>query len=159
VFVPADLRRIHEQVKDRPLPHWNDDDRPLPFTILPVETAGQPDSEDPDLPTRVSEILMAKLDAMATSLEDAIDLDQEEQKLVARVTALTGTALSMGFVAWVLQSSTLLTSCLATLPILKSFDPLPVVRLSRRERNCRRKETDIEQRQEQGEFDGLKKLF
>ena len=102
---------------------------------------------------------MVKLDAMATSLEEALGVDQEQHALVVRVAAMTGVTLSVGFVAWALQSSTLLASCLATLPAWKNFDPLPVVSLSRRERNRRQKATDAFQQREQAEFDGLQDLF
>jgi hypothetical protein len=67
--------------------------------------------------------------------------------------------LSVGFVAWALQSSTLLVSCLTTLPAWKHFDPLPVVNLSRRERNRLKKTTDASQQHEQAEFGGLDDLF
>jgi VCBS repeat-containing protein len=153
-------RHDHDHlVKDQSAFHWKDESNPSPFTIIPVDPAPTLNPEDPDQLLSVSEILMTKLDDMTKSLEEAIGVAHEQERLVARVAALGGTVLSMGFVTWALQSSTLLASCLATLPILKSFDPLTVVRLSRRERNRRRQETDIEQRQEQDEFDGLKKFF
>jgi VCBS repeat-containing protein len=159
VFKPDELRRIDVPVKDQLLPHWNEEGGPPAFTVLPVEIADQVDSQEPDLPEKVSEILMAKLDAMATSLEEAVSLDQEQEVMVVRVAAVGGTTLSVGFVAWALRSSVLLASCLSTLPAWKSFDPLPVVRLSRQERNRRRQATDVSQRQEQDEFDGLQNFF
>jgi hypothetical protein len=146
-------------VKDQSAFHWKDESNPSPFTIIPVDPAPTLNPEDPDQLLSVSEILMTRLDDMTKSLEEAIGVAHEQERVVARVAAIGGTALSMGFVTWALQSSTLLASCLATLPVLKSLDPLPVVRLSRRERNRRRQGADIDQRQEQDEFDGLKKFF
>jgi hypothetical protein len=102
---------------------------------------------------------MDKLDEMTASLEEAIGTDREQSALVARVAALTGTALSVGFVAWALHSSALLTSCLATLPAWKSFDPLPVVKLSKKERNRRQRIATSSQQHEQAEFKGLQNIF
>jgi Cadherin-like/Cadherin domain len=158
-FRPDELRRTDLPVKDHSLPRWNDDQPSSPFTIIPVEVAGQLEFEKPNLPNVVSDVLMEKLDAMATSLEEAIGVDEEQHTLMARVVALTGTTFSVGFVAWALRSSVLLTSCLATLPAWKNFDPLPVVSLSRREWNRRQKAADASQQHEQAEFDGLKDLF
>jgi hypothetical protein len=158
-FRPNELRHTDLPVKDHSLPRWNDDQPSSPFTIIPVEAAGSLQFEEPSVPSVVSDVLMAKLDAMATSLEEAIGVDQEQHALVVRVATLTGVTLSVGFVAWALQSSTLLASCLATLPAWKNFDPLPVVSLSRLERNRRQKATDASQQHEQAEFDGLQDLF
>ncbi|TKB92562.1 MAG: tandem-95 repeat protein, partial [Nitrospira sp.] len=158
-FKPDELRRTDLPVKDHSLPQWNDDQPSSPFTIIPVEVAGNLQFEEPNVPNIVSDVLMANLDAMATSLEEALGVDQEQHALVARVAALTGLTLSVGFVAWALQSSTLLASCLATLPAWRSFDPLPVVSLGRRERNRLQKATDASQQHEQAEFDGLQDLF
>jgi hypothetical protein len=158
-FTPDELRRTDLPVKDHSLPQWNDDRPSSPFTIIPVEATGSLQFEEPSVPSVVSDVLMAKLDAMATSLEEAIGVDQEQHALVVRVATLTGVTLSVGFVAWALQSSTLLASCLATLPAWKNFDPLPVVSLSRLERNRRQKATDASQQHEQAEFDGLQDLF
>ncbi|MGE0642509.1 MAG: tandem-95 repeat protein [Nitrospira sp.] len=154
-----DLRRYEPAPTGSGMPRWNDPSDPQSFTILPVEPeqpiAPKPSEEQASL----SDILIAKLDAMTESLEDAIGVEEEQEKIVARVAALSGTTLSVGFVAWAVRSSALLASCLTTLPAWKSFDPLPVVRLTKHERDRRRQETDVIQRQEQKEFGGLEKFF
>ena len=157
--MPDELRRTNLPVKDHSLPQWSDEQPSSPFTIIPAEVAGHLEFEEPNVPNVVSDVLMAKLDAMAASLKQAFEVDQEQHALMARVAALTGMTLSIGFVAWALRSSVLLASCLATLPAWKNFDPLPVLNLSRRELNRRQKATEAAQQQEQAEFDGLQDLF
>ena len=154
-----DLRRYEPAPTGSGMPRWNDPSDPQSFTILPVELE-QPIAPGPsEEQASLSDILIAKLDAMTESLEDAIGVEEEQEKIVARVAALSGTTLSVGFVAWAVRSSALLASCLTTLPAWKSFDPLPVVRLTKHERDRRRQETDAIQRQEQKEFGGLEKFF
>ncbi|MBH0203048.1 MAG: hypothetical protein HP496_12345, partial [Nitrospira sp.] len=94
--------------------------------------------DPPETKPSVSDLLMAKLDEMTVSLEQAVSQSQEHHELMARVTAVTGTTLSVGFVAWALRSGALLASCLATMPAWRHFDPLPVLGGSRRERELRR---------------------
>jgi hypothetical protein len=113
---------------------------------------------EPDPPERthfVSDLLMAKLDEMTVSLEQAVNGSQAHHELMARVAAVTGTTLSVGFVAWALRSGAILASCLATMPAWRHFDPLPVVKLSRYERGRRRDEVTRAQQQEAAEFKGL----
>jgi VCBS repeat-containing protein len=160
VFIKQEDLRRYETAKLEPvMPRWDDAPAPSPFTIIPVEPELSIDSKQPDEQSSLSDVLMAKLDVMTKSLEEAIGIEQEQELLVARVAAVSGAALSVGFVAWAVRSSALLASCLATLPAWKSFDPLPIVRLSKQERNRRRQATDAVQRQEQDEFGGLGKFF
>jgi hypothetical protein len=154
-----ELRRPNDPVSSQTLPHVQEDPgRPL-FNILPVEPTQDLDQEQPSQPASVSDILIAKLDAMTASLEEAIGVDQEQHTFVARITAVTGTSLSVGFVAWAVRSSALLASALATMPAWKHFDPLPVVKLNRRDRNRRRADAEADQRREASEFGGLQQLF
>ena len=160
IFVKLeDIRRQDTTLNESVMPRWEDSSDPSPFTIMPVEPEQPIDSKPPDNQASLSDVLMAKLDAMTQSLEEAIGVEEEQEMVVARVAALSGTALSVGFVAWAVQSSTLLASCLTTLPVWRNFDPLPVVKLSKQERNRRRQAADAAQRQEQDEFGGLEKFF
>ena len=160
MFIKSDdTKRLEAQGKDQPLPRWDDHHEPPLFTIVPVEPAPTLDPEPPDQPPSVSEILMAKLDDMTASLEEAVGIDQTQHTIVARIATLSGTVLSAGFVAWALRSSALLASALATMPAWKHFDPLPVVKLNRRDRNRRRADAEADQRHEASEFGGLQQLF
>ncbi|HMZ53303.1 MAG TPA: cadherin-like domain-containing protein [Nitrospira sp.] len=126
-----------------------------PFTILPVEFVASDRTAGLEPTISVSEVLMTKLDELAVLLQEAIGENQKQQAMVAHVTALTGTALSVGFVAWAIRSGALLASCFATIPAWRAFDPLPVVSLSRRERTRRSQDTEATRQAEEAEFEGL----
>ncbi|WP_413936955.1 beta strand repeat-containing protein, partial [Nitrospira sp. BLG_1] len=157
--VPEEPRKTEEDAKDRPLFFVNDDQgRPL-YSVLPVEPAPTLEPEPPETTPSVSDLLMAKLDEMAVSLEQAVNVSQERHELMARVAAVTGTTLSVGFVAWALRSGAILASMLATMPAWQHFDPLPVVKLTRNERKHRRDEATRAQQQEAAEFKGLNQVL
>ena len=146
-------------VKNYPLPHWADVEDRTPITGDPIEYLRRSAPEEPEPPDSVSDLLLQKLDAMAASLEQAFSADERRRTLVARVTAVTGVALSAGFVVWILRSGTLLASCLASLPAWRRVDPLPVLSLNKRERNHFRQETHASQQREQVEFRGLREVL
>jgi hypothetical protein len=157
--VPEEPRKTEEDAKDRPLFLVNDDQgRPL-YSVLPVAPAPTLEPEPPETTPSVSDLLMAKLDEMAVSLEQAVSQSQERHELMARVAAVTGTTLSVGFVAWALRSGAILASMLATMPAWQHFDPLPVVKLTRNERKHRRDEATRAQQQEAAEFKGLNQVL
>ncbi|MBK8278316.1 MAG: tandem-95 repeat protein [Nitrospira sp.] len=136
----------------------DDQSRPL-FSVLPVEQVSMFPLDPPHPTPSVSDLLLAKLDEMTVSLDQAVRVAQEHHELMARVAAVTGTTLSVGFVAWALRSGAILASCLATMPAWRHFDPLPVVKLSRHERRHRRDETARAQQQEAAEFKGLTRVL
>ena len=160
VKLPEEVKHALPEVEqDRPIFLVSDDQgRPL-FSVLPVEPAPTLEPEAPKITPSVSDLLMAKLDEMAVSLEEAVNVSQERHELMARVAAVTGTTLSVGFVAWALRSGAILASMLATMPAWQHFDPLPVVKLTRNERKHRRDEATRAQQQEAAEFKGLNQVL
>lgn len=152
-------RRPLDDVKDRALFLVNDDQgRPL-FAVLPVEPAPTLESEPPPVRQSVSDLLMTKLDEMTMSLEQAVSMSQQQHELVARVTAVTGITLSVGFVVWALRSGAILASFMATMPAWRHVDPLPVLGLGRRERERRLEKARDDQQREAVEFKGLQALL
>ncbi|MBK9947788.1 MAG: DUF4347 domain-containing protein [Nitrospira sp.] len=157
--VPEEPKRSTADERETPLFLVNDDrGRPL-FSVLPVEPVPMLEPDPPERTHFVSDLLMAKLDEMTVSLEQAVDVAQEHHELVARVAAVTGTTLSVGFVAWALRSGAILASCLATMPAWRHFDPLPVVKLTRHERSRRQEELARASQEEAMEFSGLKRVL
>jgi hypothetical protein len=157
--VPEEPKRPTDDTRETPLFLVNDDrGRPL-FSVLPVEPVPMLEPDPPERTHSVSDLLMAKLDEMTVSLEQAVDVAQEHHELVARVAAVTGTTLSVGFVAWALRSGAILASCLATMPAWRHFDPLPVVKLTRHERSRRQEELARASQEEAMEFSGLKRVL
>ncbi|MBS0152902.1 MAG: cadherin domain-containing protein, partial [Nitrospira sp.] len=157
--VPEEPKRPTDDVGETPLFLVNDDHGHPLFTVLPVEPIPTLEPEPPETKPSVSDLLLTKLDEMTVSLEQAVNVSQERHELMARVAAVTGTTLSVGFVAWALRSGVLLASCLATMPAWRHFDPLPVVKLSRHERARRRDEATRAQQQEAAEFKGLNRVL
>ena len=69
------------------------------------------------------ELVLNKLDEVILSLREAVAVDREPQSLMAQVTALTGTTLSVGFVLWAVRKGRLLAGCCATIPTLSAEGP------------------------------------
>jgi VCBS repeat-containing protein len=69
------------------------------------------------------ELVLNKLDEMILSLREAVAVDREPQSLMAQVTALTGTTLSVGFVLWAVRKGRLLAGCCATISTLSTEGP------------------------------------
>ncbi|MEI2751790.1 MAG: cadherin-like domain-containing protein [Nitrospira sp.] len=148
-----------ERLKGRLVSRPDEGETQNPFVIMPVELVASDDPAGPEPPLSISEVLMTKLDEVARSLQEAAGVEQEQQAFVAHVTAVTGMTLSVGFVAWAIRSGSLLASCLTTIPAWRTFDPLPVVSLSRRERARWWEHTDASMQAEDVEFEGLQDLF
>ncbi|MBS0155651.1 MAG: cadherin domain-containing protein, partial [Nitrospira sp.] len=160
VKVPDEVKHPQpEAAKETPLVLVNDDQgRPL-FSVLPVEPTPMLEPEPPETKPSVSDLLMTKLDEMTVSLEQSVNLSEEHHELMARVTVVTGTVLSVGFVAWALRSGAILASCLATMPAWQHFDHPPVMRLGRGEHPRRRDEMTRAGQEETTEFSGLTRVF
>ncbi|ULA64539.1 MAG: hypothetical protein LZF86_140065 [Nitrospira sp.] len=110
-------------------------------------------------PPPVNDLLMAKLDAVTASLLDALAAEDKQQVFSTRVAAVSGGALSVGFVVWALRSTAVLASLVATLPAWQTIDPLPVVALRREEREQRKQAQREAARREQAEYRGIKALW
>ena len=84
-------------------------------------------AQSPEIPAKLSEFIVKELDAMTESLEEAMQGEQDEATLVAATAAGVSIILSTGYVVWALRGGWLLASLLATMPVWRSFDPLPVL--------------------------------
>ncbi|MBS0164445.1 MAG: cadherin domain-containing protein, partial [Nitrospira sp.] len=160
VKVPDEVKHPQpEAAKETPLVLVPADQGPPQFTVLPMEPSSTLEPEPPETKPSVSDLLLTKLDEMTGSLEQAVRLSEAHRDLVARVTAVTGTTLSVGFVAWALRSGAILASCLATMPAWQHFDHPPVMRLGRGEHPRRRDEMTRAGQEETTEFSGLTRVF
>jgi VCBS repeat-containing protein len=159
VIRPEEPRATIDEAKDSVLFPWIEEARRLLVTGLLGEPTSTPESELAEKSQSVSDLLFSKLDEMTASLEQAMGVSQEQQAVTVRITALTGTVLSAGFIVWVLRSGTLLASLMVTMPAWRHFDPLPVLGGSRSEWARRRKEAEEDQQAENTQFKGLKHLL
>ncbi len=148
---PDEPRETINVANDPSLFHWDDEARRAIFVGIPIEPAPTLEPEPAEKSQSVSDLLLSKLDDMAASPEQAIDVSQEQHAIVARIAGLTGTSLSVGFVTWALRSGTLLACCLSTMPAWRYVDPLPVLGLGRSERARRQKEAQVDRQREVAE--------
>ncbi|MBH0206365.1 MAG: hypothetical protein HP498_11235, partial [Nitrospira sp.] len=109
---PSPTERLVPIRADEPRETINVAKDSLLFPAISVEPAPTLDAEAAEKSQSVSDLLLSKLDEMTASLEQAMDVSKEQHAIVARIAALTGTTLSVGFIAWALRNGTLLASCL-----------------------------------------------
>ena len=103
--------------------------------------------------------LAAHLTRLADNLERAIEEREQQARLVWRVASFSGIALSAGFVVWLLQGGSLLTSFLVSLPAWRHFDPLPVLGSAGKDRRALARQVRAEDEQENKKFRGLDRVL
>jgi hypothetical protein len=88
-------------------------------------------------------------------------MQEREQQglLLGRVASVSGMALSIGFVAWILRGGALLASFLVSMPAWRHFDPLPVLGSAGRDRRERDRKVREGDEQEQRQFRGLDRVL
>jgi hypothetical protein len=76
----------------------------------------------------ISNIAFAQeLDLIGKQIDDQLSLEQHQGKLVIGAAAGFGTSFLVGYVFWALRGVSLLLSALASIPMWRCFDPLPVL--------------------------------
>jgi hypothetical protein len=73
------------------------------------------------------QFLWDKLDTVRSDLLGDASSKSLTQKLVVGTTAVTVSALTVGYVAWALRIGYFLTSMLSSLPAWTYFDPIPIL--------------------------------
>jgi len=103
--------------------------------------------------------LTGHLTRLADNLEQSVQEREHQARLLGRVASFSGMALSVGFVAWILRSGSLLASFLISMPAWRHFDPLPVLGTSGRDRRQRDLKVDEEAKRESRQFRGLDRVL
>ena len=85
------------------------------FMALPVQAAPVQGHEPSMAQRPMSELLPAGLGEPAVALEPAAGESEERHPLITRIVALTGTTLSVAFVAWALHHGAVLAGIRASL--------------------------------------------
>ena len=78
------------------------------------------------------------LDSMSLNIEKEIQSELHKQMLIGQSVKGVGIGLSAGVLTWLARGGALLSSLLATLPAWRSFDALPVLAVSAKERAARK---------------------
>jgi hypothetical protein len=103
--------------------------------------------------------LAERLTRLADTLERAMQEREHQGLLLGRVASVSGMALSVGFVAWILRGGALLASFLVSMPAWRHFDPLPVLGSAGRDRRERDRKVREGDEQEQRQFRGLDRVL
>ena len=69
------------------------------------------------------------------------------------IASVSGVSLTAGYIAWLLRSGAVVSSLMATMPLWNSYDPLPVVKLTRNGQSTAAKDASLEQKK--GDIDNV----
>ena len=103
--------------------------------------------------------LVERLTRLADNLERAMQEREHQGLLLGRDASVSGMALSVGFVAWILRGGALVASFLVSMPAWRHFDPLPVLGSAGRDRRERDRQVREGDEQEQRQFRGLDRVL
>jgi hypothetical protein len=99
-----------------------------------------------------NESIQRELDGLKQQLEESARADELKEKLMVGMASGIGSSFFVGYVIWALRGTSLLASALASLPLWRCFDPLPVLWTPKRRRRKRDTEgEDIEKARENEE--------
>jgi VCBS repeat-containing protein len=96
---------------------------------------------------RLEAMLLQQLDLMNSSLDNDLERRNAES-IKVQIVMSTTTTLTAGIVSWVLRGGSLLASLMSTVPLLKRFDPLPIIKV-------RNDEEDVEPDDDETEITGV----
>ena len=99
---------------------------------LGVETPDALRNIEPLLILPPGGMLWEALDTLSSDLNDDLLEALSFEQLVVGTSAVGATGLSVGYVIWLLRGGSLTLTMVTTLPTWMSFDPLPILGLSRR---------------------------
>ena len=103
--------------------------------------------------------LRRAMDQMGAQMDAAHSQEGNVTQVVESAAKVTGSALSVGSVSWLLRGGTLFASVLSSLPTWKGFDPLPVLNASNRDQKRARKALKEVEREEDEAEAGVGKVL
>ena len=89
---------------------------------------------------------------MSEDLERSFEQESEQNMFVVGSIEAGGIALTAGVVAWILRAGSLLSAFLSSLPLWSRLDPLPVLDVTKEERQRMREQAREEERLEKPIF-------
>lgn len=171
IWMPGSCENNGTAIAEAGVP--DDSDRQVDVTGQTVSLAKEP--SDVVLDERVSQLLeplsspvkkmlesgrrmAANLDRLADDLNRSMQEREQQAQLMGRVASFSGLALTAGFSVWILRGGALLMSFLASMPVWRHFDPVPVLGISRRDRRKFDQQARAAQQQENDRFRGLERV-
>jgi hypothetical protein len=101
---------------------------------------------------------MGELDSMKKQISEGAKLEGSAGRLVVGTVSGIGTSVIAGYVMWAFRGMSLLSSALASLPLWRSFDPLPVLSSWRKREEGEEIDENEEKHQEEDE-DSVREIF
>ncbi len=103
--------------------------------------------------------LWEQLDAMKQEMNQAVEEENEQEKIILGAAKSVTLVLFAGIVNWFMKAGTLLTSLLSSMPLWTPFDPLPILSLSRKERARQRDKAEQSKQQDDHDLGRMSTLF
>ena len=102
-------------------------------------------------PRSAEALLAAEVEQMVAEMAQRGEQQIVEQEFAQKVIKGTLGTLSVGSLTWLLRAGSLLTGVFSALPVWSSMDPLPILSMSRKEQQRRRKELAKQGSDDEGE--------
>ena len=74
-----------------------------------------------------AEAIVQELDRIQKQINDQLEMEATQGKLIIGVAAGLGASVFVGYVVWVFRAASLLLGALSAMPMWRCFDPLPVL--------------------------------
>jgi hypothetical protein len=105
-----------------------------------------------------NESMIEELDLMKKQMKEAAELEGFRSKLIVGTASGIGTSFVAGYVLWAFRGISLFSSALASMPLWRSFDPLPVLS------NWRKRDEDDEigpdeKKNQEDDDKGVREIF
>lgn len=104
---------------------------------MQIDVAPEPEGVERTVPA-----LVAEIEGMTQSIVEQGEKRIQDEVFKQNVIKGTLGTLSVGSLTWLLRAGSLLTGLFSAIPMWSSMDPLPVLSLTRKERERRRKQMD-----------------
>ena len=98
------------------------------FGVKPVEAAlVYFDVANPEITVMENDTMQLQLDVMQQQMEQSYEETSSDEKVVVYLTSGMSISLAAGAVSYLFRAGSLMSSFLATVPVWKGFDPIPVL--------------------------------
>jgi VCBS repeat-containing protein len=91
------------------------------------------------------EVMAQVLDHLQKQIDDTVELEANQGKLIVGAAAGFGASVLVGYVVWAFRGTSLLLGALSAMPMWRCFDPLPVLIGNDKKRDKDGEENDLEE--------------
>ena len=109
--------------------------------------------------TELSVEFLQQLNAFSEELQQTMTDQTEERSLFVNMMESTGLVLSAGLAAWILRGGAVLAWFMASLPMWRHFDPVPILNMDREERDAWMQRVKEATKMEAREHHGLEHIL